>query len=80
MSGRADLKPHYAFLSSPLQSRWAASMPPPEPLGQPRPRPRRPFTTPCQSTDIRPATDWTWLMSGPQSGGQKRLVQRPWPE
>ncbi|KOO25854.1 proline iminopeptidase [Chrysochromulina tobinii] len=29
--------------------------------------------------DIRPVTDWTWLMSG-QSGSPARLVQRPWPE
>ena len=38
---------------------------------------RRPLTS-SQQFDIRPATDWTFLMSG-QSPSTK-LVQRPWPE
>ena len=85
MAGVADDKPHYSFLSSPAQSRVWASRGVPPPIRSPlsssshKLRPITAFSV-SQRVDIRPATDWTYLMSGPQKGGQKRLVQRPWPD
>ena len=81
---------HYAFLSAPVETRWTASRGAPPPLfgpglslgGKPNAE-----STSSQQTDIRPGTDWTFLMSAPAFRGQKqppktppKLVQRPWPE
>ena len=81
---------HYAFLSAPVETRWTASRGAPPPLfgpglslgGKPNAE-----STSSQQTDIRPGTDWTFLMSAPAFRGQKqppktppKLVQRPWSE
>lgn len=80
-----ESKRNYAFLSSAPESRQLASFaapPSPKPLkllSQRRsPSVRRPVS--AQANDIRPATDWGFLMSGPVKGYQKHIVQRPWPE
>lgn len=74
----------YAFLSSPPQSRQMASYSvPPSPgrkLKLLSPRKRAERAQSAQANEIRPATDWNFLMSGPLGGGQKHVVQRPWPE
>ena len=81
---------NYAFLSAPVETRWTASRGAPPPLFGPGlslgGKPNAESTSP-QQTDIRPGTDWTFLMSGPAFRGQKqppktppKLVQRPWPE
>jgi hypothetical protein len=65
------------------QSRQLASNTPPPPLTPLKllpPKQRRRPQSHSQMTDIRPANDWQFLMSGKLGGGQKRLVQRPWPE
>ena len=78
MSGHSEPKLlQNAFISSPLSTRWASSTPLTSTSTLKISR-RRPLTS-SQKLDIRPVTDWTWLMSG-QSGSPARLVQRPWPE
>ena len=75
---------NYAFLSSPPESRQLASFaapPSPKPLklgSSISSQRRRPVS--AQATEIRPGTDWGFLMSGPPKGFQKHVVQRPWPE
>ena len=66
---------NYAFLSSPLSSRFSASHGAPPAFG--RSKMSRPYTS-AQVADIRPGTDWTFLMSGPRGGAER--VRRPWPE
>ena len=74
----ARTRPNYAFLSSPMSSRVGASYGVPPPFGDlgKSAVKRRPLTS-SQRTDIRPVTDWTWLLSGRD---QSFVVQRPWPE
>ena len=38
------------------------------------------IAAPFAAQERRPASDWTFLVSGPLGGGQRRVVQRPWPE
>ncbi len=79
MSGKGDPKLlRNAFVSSPMSTRWAASTPLTVSTSSTIKIARRRPLTSSQQMDIRPATDWTWLMSG--QAGSTRLVQRPWPE
>ena len=75
---------HYAFISAPPETRWSAS----------RSLPKAPLALggaplregPSQRADVRPGTDWTFLMSapafrfGPNHKEPRKVVQRPWPE
>jgi len=80
MSGHGEPKLlKNAFVSSPISTRWAASTPMSPMSGSAKLKiaSRRPLTS-SQQLDIRPSTDWTFLMSGQMNNS--RLVQRPWPE
>jgi hypothetical protein len=73
--GSPRLGPNSAFISSPLASRVAASRAVPKPMFAPALRKSRVIKgARPQETDIRPASDWTWLMSGPVGGGGQRFV------
>lgn len=75
---------NYAFISSPPESRFMASHAAPRSPGRKlkllSPNRRNRTRSSAQANEIRPATDWGFLMSGPMGGGQKHVVQRPWPE
>jgi hypothetical protein len=94
--GMPASKYNYAFISSAPKTRWSASHGPPplppSPWGRHvklydgwRHRSRLDLRTgvtaarpPSQQTERKPRNDWDLLMSAHR--GQKRLVQRPWPE
>jgi hypothetical protein len=77
--GAPRMGPNSAFLSSPFSSRTTASRGPPLPcFGPAKRRCRRAQNVRPNTSDIRPGSDWTWLISGPVGNNmQKLVVQRP---